>query len=52
MARAPCCGIATHFDVMDAVGFLPPPGRASFITDAAELTRLEERLAAVLARCG
>lgn len=40
-----------YFDVMDVVGFLPPPGRASFITDPAELARLEERLAAVLTRC-
>lgn len=40
-----------YFDVMDVVGFLPPPGRASFISDPAELVRLEERLAAVLPRC-
>ncbi|WP_341925537.1 aminoglycoside phosphotransferase family protein [Nocardioides psychrotolerans] len=32
------------FDVMDVVGFLPPPGRRSFITDAAELARLEDWL--------
>ncbi|MEU6137739.1 aminoglycoside phosphotransferase family protein [Nocardioides sp. NPDC047086] len=40
-----------YFDVMDVVGFLPPPGRQSFLTDRAELVRLEERLAAVLPRC-
>lgn len=32
------------FDVMDVVGFLPPPGRRSFITDAQELARLEDWL--------
>ena len=32
------------FDVMDVVGFLPPPGRRSFITDPAELARLEDWL--------
>lgn len=37
-----------YFDVMDIVGFLPPPGRRSFFTDRAELARLEERLSAVL----
>lgn len=40
-----------YFDVMDVVGFLPPPGRASFVTEPAEFVRLEERLAAVLPRC-
>ena len=40
-----------YFDVMDVVGFLPPPGRESFLTDPAELARLEERLAVVLPRC-
>lgn len=40
-----------YFDVMDVVGFLPPPGATSFITDQADLARLEERLAVVLARC-
>ena len=44
--RAP----APYFDVMDVVGFLPPPGRTPFSTDPAELGRLEGRLAAVLAR--
>ncbi|SDJ98020.1 Phosphotransferase enzyme family protein [Nocardioides sp. YR527] len=42
----------SYFDVMDVVGFLPPPGKTTFITDPAELTRLENRLATVLARCG
>lgn len=32
------------FDVMDVVGFLPPPGRRSFITDELELARLEDWL--------
>ncbi|MFJ9392229.1 phosphotransferase family protein [Nocardioides sp. NPDC101246] len=40
-----------YFDVMDVVGFLPPPGKQSFITDPADLARLEERLAVVLPRC-
>lgn len=40
-----------YFDVMDVVGFLPPPGTASFITDPAEWARLEQRLAAVMTRC-
>lgn len=39
-----------YFDVMDVVGFLPPPGRTSLITDARELARLEERLRVVLGR--
>lgn len=33
-----------YVDVMDVVGFLPPPGRRSFITDDAELVRLEDWL--------
>lgn len=33
-----------YFDVMDVVGFLPPPGRAPFITDPADLARLEDWL--------
>jgi aminoglycoside phosphotransferase (APT) family kinase protein len=37
-----------HFDVMDVVGFLPPPGRRSFLTDPGELARLEEHLLSVL----
>ncbi|MEU4451744.1 aminoglycoside phosphotransferase family protein [Nocardioides sp. NPDC023903] len=41
-----------YFDVMDVVGFLPPPGKTSFITDPADLVRLERRLAAVMTRCG
>ncbi|GEP40522.1 hypothetical protein NPS01_41850 [Nocardioides psychrotolerans] len=32
------------FEVMDVVGFLPPPGRRSFVTDAGELARLESWL--------
>ena len=39
-----------YFDVMDIVGFLPPPGRDGFITDAGERRRLEERLRTVLRR--
>ena len=35
---------------MDVVGFLPPPGRDSLVTDPRELARLEERLRVVLAR--
>ncbi len=37
-----------YWDVMDAVGFLPPPGVEGLFTDAAELARLEEHLASVL----
>lgn len=40
-----------YFDVMDLVGFLPPPGRPPVWSDPAMLVRLEERLAAVLPRC-
>ncbi|QIK67840.1 aminoglycoside phosphotransferase family protein [Nocardioides sp. HDW12B] len=39
-----------YLDVMDVVGFLPPPGRASLVTDPPQLARLDERLRAVLAR--
>lgn len=39
-----------YFDVMDLVGFLPPPGSPSIWSDPAMLVRLEERLAAVLPR--
>ena len=39
-----------YLDVMDVVGFLPPPGRVSLVTDPHELARLEERLCVVLAR--
>ena len=40
---------APYFDVMDVVGFLPPPGRRAFITDPGELRRLEQQLVSVLA---
>jgi aminoglycoside phosphotransferase (APT) family kinase protein len=40
---------AAYWEVMDAVGLLPAPGRSAFLTDPAELARLEERLVAVLA---
>ena len=39
-----------YFDVMDVVGFLPPPGKEGFITAGDERRRLEERLATVLRR--
>ncbi|MDO9457015.1 aminoglycoside phosphotransferase family protein [Nocardioides sp.] len=39
-----------YWEVMDVVGFLPPPGRPAFFTAPAELRRLEERLVAALAR--
>jgi len=40
-----------YFDVMDVVGFLPPPGREAFFEDGSEENRrLEERLRAVLPR--
>jgi len=38
------------WDVLDVVGFLPPPGRAGFIQDPAQLGRMEERLRVVLGR--
>ncbi len=41
-----------YFDVMDVVGFLPPPGRAGFLTADADRRRLEERLRAVVDRIG
>ena len=41
--RAP----APYFEVMDIVGFLPPPGRASMITPGQQL-RLEERLVSLV----
>ncbi len=41
---------APYLDVMDVVGFLPPPGRESLVTDPAQLTRLEGRLRMVLGR--
>jgi aminoglycoside phosphotransferase (APT) family kinase protein len=37
-----------YFDVMDVVGFLPPPGKKGFITAADERRRLEERLYSVM----
>ncbi len=40
---------APYFDVMDVVGFLPPPSRRAFITDPDELRRLEQQLVSVLA---
>jgi aminoglycoside phosphotransferase (APT) family kinase protein len=40
-----------YFDVMDVVGFLPPPDRRPIWSDPGMLIRLEERLAAVLPRC-
>ena len=40
-----------YFDVMDVVGFLPPPGKKAFFADAGpENRRLEDRLRSVL-RC-
>lgn len=44
------CEPQAHFDVMDIVGFLPPPGGACFIQDPAALRRLEGRLGSVLLR--
>ena len=37
-----------YFDVMDVVGFLPPPGRTSMITDPSQQRRLEERLVSLV----
>ena len=39
-----------YFDVLDVVGFLPPPGAEGFVRDAGERARLEERLGVVLRR--
>lgn len=39
-----------YFDVMDVVGFLPPPGKEGFLRDDAERRRLEDRLGSVLRR--
>jgi len=39
-----------HFDVMDIVGFLPPPGKEAFIQAEDERWRLEERLCSVMRR--
>jgi len=42
---------APYFDVMDVVGFLPPPGRSAFFADdGPENPRLEERLRLVMQR--
>ena len=38
------------FDVMDVVGFLPPPGKQGFVSDPVERVRLEQRLRVVLQR--
>ena len=38
-----------YWDVMDIVGFLPPPGRKPMFDDPAQLARLEEHLTRVLA---
>ncbi|WP_340538396.1 phosphotransferase family protein [Nocardioides sp. GXZ039] len=37
-----------YWDVMDIVGFLPPPGRRGLLTDPVELDRLESQLVARL----
>ncbi len=37
-----------YFDVMDVVGFLPPPGRDARITDPDQQRRLEERLVSLV----
>ena len=37
-----------YFDVVDIVGFLPPPGRRAFVTDPDDQRRLEEHLLTVL----
>lgn len=39
-----------YFDVMDVVGFLPPPGKASFITAHDERERLEGHLLRAMQR--
>ncbi len=39
-----------YFDVMDVVGFLPPPGKPGFVTAYAERQRLEQHLRRVLDR--
>ncbi len=39
-----------HWDVMDVVGFLPPPGRRGLFDDPAVLARLEDHLVARLAQ--
>lgn len=45
------CEAQPYFDVMDIVGFLPPPGRRAFFRgDGPEHGRLERRLHSVLGR--
>jgi aminoglycoside phosphotransferase (APT) family kinase protein len=40
-----------YFDVMDVVGFLPPPGKSGFFDeDGKENRRLEQRLHSVMVR--
>jgi aminoglycoside phosphotransferase (APT) family kinase protein len=39
-----------YFEIMDIVGFLPPPGKEGFIMGTDERRRLEERLASVMRR--
>lgn len=39
-----------YFDVMDIVGFLPPPGKKGFIEAEDERRRLEKRLCSVMRR--
>lgn len=39
-----------YFDVMDVVGFLPPPGVEGFFTEATQLSRMEEWLRSVMGR--
>jgi aminoglycoside phosphotransferase (APT) family kinase protein len=39
-----------YFDVMDIVGFLPPPGKEGWLTEKDERRRLEERLSSVMRR--
>lgn len=39
-----------YFDVMDVIGFLPPPGKAASVTDHDECQRLEQHLRRVLDR--
>ena len=39
-----------YFDVMDIVGFLPPPGKKEFIEAEGERRRLEKRLCSVMRR--
>ncbi|NYD59212.1 aminoglycoside phosphotransferase (APT) family kinase protein [Nocardioides marinisabuli] len=39
-----------YFDVMDVVGFLPPPGRSAWVTAHDECQRLEQHLRRVLRR--